>query len=189
MRIPAIQIKQQYAKIGIDADLGHYDIRQPRANMQIRQTPAQLEIRSGQGRLEIDQSKAWDALGLGGILEAMSRIRSEAHRVALEGIARIAQEGDRMAAIQNGTDAIAEMAQENAYSFHEFNYMGPASYDNVDVYYTVVKKLDIRFIEGGADIRAEVRPPEISYARGKLDIYLRQRNQLEIIPPQIDLTL
>ncbi|WP_233531553.1 DUF6470 family protein [Paenibacillus alkalitolerans] len=188
MRIPIIQINQQFAKIGIDADLGKYEMRQPRADMQIRQTAAKLDIRAGQGRLEIDQSKAWDALGLGGILEAMSRIRSEAHRVALEGIARIAEEGDRLASIHLRTDMIAEIAQEGAFRSRDFNYMGPASYDNVDLHYTVSKP-DIRISEGGADIQVQVRPPEISYARGKLDIYMRQRNQVEIIPPAIDLTL
>lgn len=63
--MPQIQIHQEYARLGIDADLGTLDIKQPRATFEITTERPKLEVHSEQGVLYIDSSKAWDALGHG----------------------------------------------------------------------------------------------------------------------------
>jgi hypothetical protein len=108
--MPTIQIQQRYAQIGIDADLGAFHISQPIATFEINTTPAKLDAQYRQGTLRIDQSKAWDALAVGSNLNLMQRIYSEAKNIALQGTARIVENGNRMAAIQNDTNAFAEIA-------------------------------------------------------------------------------
>jgi len=189
MSVPSIQIRQYPAKLGIDADLGQYSIRQPKAKFEIRTEPPKVEIRQPQGELKIDQSKAWDALGLGGIMEAMNRIASQARNVALQGIARIVENGNKLAQIHlEHVNPIADIAEQLRFEHFEFDYYGPASYDNVDVFYTA-RKPEFRPIEGKVQIHTHPNKPEIDYMRGKLDIYMIQYPKVEITPPRIDVKL
>ncbi|WP_220094341.1 DUF6470 family protein [Paenibacillus sp. YN15] len=186
--IPMISIRQEPALLGIDADLGRYDMKQPRPTLELKTTRPQISIHSPNGELQIDQSAAWDGLAIGGHLQTMNRIYSEAANVALQGVAKAVERGNRLAAIHTRANAIADIGQEEAYKFHEFNYPGPASYDNVELQYTAHKP-DIQVQEGRLDVEARVNRPEVSYIRGKLDIYMQQYGKVEIIPPQIDLQM
>jgi hypothetical protein len=186
MNIPRIQIQQQYAKLGLDADLGQYSMRQPKATIEMETVLPRVEIEQRQGTLNIDQSRAWHALGVGGSLQMMDSIYSLARNVALEGIGRIAERGDRLAAIHTGANAIADIGQEEAFRFHEFNYMGPASVDNVDIRYEP-GELVINAQQGRIDIRVTPNRPEVEYTRGKLDIYVEQYAKVTITPPHIDI--
>lgn len=183
--IPQIQIRQQPALIGIDADLGTQDIKQPKATYEMQIERPQQEIRQPQGDLQIDQSRAWDALGVGPVLQSMSRIYSQSKDIALQGIARIVENGNRMAAIHLHGNPIAEIAKQLTFEHPEFEYYGEAAYDNVDITYTA-NKAEINVIDGKVNVNAQVNPPEISYYRGKLDIYMRQYATVEITLPQID---
>lgn len=185
--IPQIRISQQYARIGIDADLGRYEIKQPRPMFELEQTNAKMEIRQPRGELEIDQSKAWDALSRTNILEVMQRIYGQAREVAMKGIARIVEDGNRMAAIhKNKADAIPELASDVTVSFPEMEYAGEAAFDNVDVHYTPHRP-EIETTRGEVKLNTRVNPPEVDYYRGKLDIYMLQFNKVEITPPAIDI--
>lgn len=185
MTFPSIQIRQTFARLGMDADLARIEQRQPKATFELRQVPAQLSIESPKGELSIDQSKAWDALGRGGVMEAMNRIYGQARDVFLQNLARNVEQGNRLAAIHKGGNPIAENAMELVFTFPEFNYYGPASYDNVDVYYTAHKPI-IEVNQGGVELYTEVNRPELTAHRGKLDIYMLQYANVEIIPPVID---
>lgn len=183
--IPRIQIHPTHAQLRIDGDLGQYDMKQPRPTFEIETTPATQEIRQPRGEMDINQDKAWDALGLGNNLETMLRIYSQAPNIALQGIAKIVENGNRMAAIHLKANVIADMASEVRVSFPEFNYQGDASYDNVDIFYTA-QKAEINAERGQINLNAKFNMPEINYNRGKLDIYMTQYPKIEITPPQID---
>jgi len=188
LRVPSIQIHQQYAKIGINADLGRYEMRQPRADVRIETTPAAFSIESPRGELRIDQSKAWDALAIGSNLQTMSRIYAQGRQAAMEGIGRRVDEGRQFAAIHHGGNAIAEVAAGTAYRRHPLQVAGEASFDNVDLSYTAHKP-NISVREGDVHIQVTPNRPEVSYYRGKLDIYMMQYGQVTITPPQIDLQM
>jgi hypothetical protein len=187
MQIPQIQIRTQNASIGINADPGMQEIEQPKATFEMHSTPAQLSIVSPPGELYIDQSKAWDALGLSNFLNVLPRISEAAKQIALEGIARIVENGNRMAAIQIKSNAFADIAESQALEYQPaIDYLGEASYLNVsERYYAHKPEIDV--IPGRVDINTHPNPPVISYQRGKLDIYPTQYAKVEIIPPQIDL--
>lgn len=186
--IPMIQITQQYAKIGFDADLGSYDIKQPGPTFEITTTPATVDIHSPQGELNIDQSKAWDALGVGSNLEWSNQIYTQSKNIALQGIARIVEDGNRMAAIHLHTNPIADIAWERAFADHGIYELPAPSYDNVDIHYTP-RAPEINVILGNVRIDSHPNPPEINYTRGKMDIYMQQYNSIQIIPPEIDLQI
>ncbi|MCR8645041.1 DUF6470 family protein [Paenibacillus sp. N1-5-1-14] len=182
---PVVQIQTQNAKLGIVANRGVLDFEQPRATMEIKTTPPKLNINSENGELHIDQSRAWDAYGTGGHLKMMNSIYQEARRVGMEGIARIVDEGNRMAAIQNKADAFVELAHFAPIRFNEFNYCGDASFDNVDINY-IAHKPDIQVQDGQLSIETQVNKPIMNNRSGILDIYMIQYQQIQFTPPQID---
>jgi hypothetical protein len=184
--IPQIQISQQYAKLGIDADLGRYEMKQPRPTLELEQPQAKVEMRQPQGELKIDQSRAWDALSRTNILEVMHRIYGQARELAMKGTARIVEDGNRMAAIHKSkADAIPELAMDVRVSFPEMVYAGEASFDNVDISYTA-RRPEINITPSPVHSRAQLNPPQVDYYRGKLDIYMLQYNKVEITPPAFD---
>lgn len=186
LSIPSLQIRLTHAKLHVDLDLGKYEMKQPRPSFELRQPPAKLTIEQPRGELDIDQTKAWDALARTNILVVMDRIYDQARNVAMESIAKIAQKGDRMAAIHTKEDAIAEMAKGIRVSFPEMDYAGEPAYDNVDITYNARKPI-IEVERGEIELNTRVNPPEVQYHRGKREIYMTQYPKVEFIPPQIDM--
>jgi hypothetical protein len=186
--IPQLQFRSENASYRIDADLGEQQITQPRPTQEIQQVNAQLDIKQPKGTMEIDQSKAWDALGLAKNTEVMLRIYSGARDVWLQGIAKRVEDGNRMWAIHEGGNPIADMGQDFRVNFSEMNFAGEPSYDNVDIHYERANP-DIQVQEGGAKITARVNAPEISYQRGKFDFQMLSYAKIEFTPPQIDTKL
>lgn len=184
--MPIVQIRQTYAKIGIDADLGEQSIRQPRPDFQITTKPAQLDTTYRKGDLTIDQSQAWEALGKGDVFQFTQRVADEAKSLALQGIAKRVEAGNRLWAIHKGGNPIADMAVESFFDDFKFNYEGPFSTDNVDIQYTPIRP-DVNYEPGSLDVQAKVNSPEINYTPGKLNIYMIQKNSIQMIPPQLDI--
>lgn len=184
--LPAIQIRQQYARIGMDSVPARLSIRQPQAELSLTTAPAAISIHSEPGTLRIDQSRAWDALGMRNALASMDRIHAEARNVAWDHVARIVQQGDRLADLTSPGNTIAEIGKEEALKFREFNYLTEPSTNNVEVAYTPSPPVvDVR--EGRVETEVQVHKPEIDYIRGKLDIYVAQQAALTVIPPQLDI--
>ncbi|MFC4100351.1 DUF6470 family protein [Paenibacillus xanthanilyticus] len=188
MRIPQIQIHQEYAWIGIQTTSAKQEIEQPQATVEIKQTSAQLTIEQPNGELAIDQTRARDALAMGNNLEMMKRIYQKSAELALQGISRIVEKGDRMATIHDGSNPIPEMAMDWRRTFPEFAFEGPASMDNVDIQYTAHRPI-IEWNLGGVEYNVTTHKAEHQYTPGKAEIYLRQRNSVEFTLPQVDLTL
>jgi hypothetical protein len=185
---PILQIRQQYAKIGIDANLGTFDIKQPKPELDMETIPGKSDIQQPPGELNVDSSRAMAALGIGSNAQLMKRIYTEAYHVGLQAIGSIVESGNRMAAIQNKANVIADLAYEGFFKDYKMAYETEASIDNVDLQYTAHKPI-INIDKTRIEFTPHLHPPEIFYNRGKLDIYLAQRNQLEFIPPQIDVKL
>ncbi|OCT13151.1 hypothetical protein A8709_20620 [Paenibacillus pectinilyticus] len=183
--IPPIRLDIQPAKMGIDIQRGQWDIRQPQPTMEMHTTPTTIEMSSPQGEIHIDQSRAWDALGIGSNITFMNRIYSQSKDIALQGIASIVAKGNRLAAIEKGGNPIADMAAERAFEPSSMNYLGEASYDNVDLDYTP-HKVEIEVNPGHVSIEVTPHFPEISYTPGKVSFYVQQYPKAEMIPPEID---
>ncbi|GBF76283.1 hypothetical protein PA598K_04738 [Paenibacillus sp. 598K] len=187
MNIPQIHIQQTPARIGIEAERGAQQLEQPRATLQMKQVRPQLDIQRNEGRLEVNQERAWDALALGKNLETMKKIYSMASSMALKGLGRVVEQGNRMAAIHHGGNPIADSAMDWKRTFPEFDFRGAASVDNVDIHF-IPDQLSFRVERGRIDIQTEVNRPVHHYERGKLSIYMEQYNRVDITPPQVDRT-
>lgn len=184
--MPVIQIRQTYAKLGIDADLGKQEIKQPRPDFQISTKPAKLDTTYRHGELVINQSAAWEALGKGSVFQFTERVASESKQLALQGIGKRVDAGNQLAAIHKGGNPISDMAFQSVFEDFKVGYEGPFGTHNFDIQYTP-NKPEVQYEPGSIDVQAKVNPPEISYTPGKLDIYLLQKNSIEITPPKLDL--
>lgn len=186
--IPKIQIRQQYARIGMETTPNKLEITQPKVAFELNTTAPVMNIRSPKGELDIDQSRAWSALAIGSHLETMNTIYDVIENVVLTTIARIAQEGDQMAAIHNKSNAIADIARDRSVDLVELDFAGIASVDNVDIRYTA-REVELDSVPGKVDIKSRPYLPEFDPTLGKLNIYMLQRNKVDIIPPQIDMQI
>ena len=187
MNLPHIQIRTEAARIGIEAPRGAQQLEQPRATLEMRQIRPELNTQRTDGYLEVNQDRAWDALALGNNLETMSKIYSMASNIALQGLARIVENGNRMAAIHHDVNPFAEMASDWKRTFPEFDFRGPASVLNVDMRYTP-GKLSFQPERGRIDINTAVNAPIHDYRAGQVSIYMQQYGQVEIIPPKLDIS-
>jgi len=185
---PSIQIRTTNAQLGYDREPVVFEQRQPRADVQMRQVSAQQSITSPRGELTIDQSRAWDALGVGPVREAMNRIYDQAQSIFLQNLARKVEQGNRLAAIHTGGNPIADNAQELLFSFPEFDYYGYASSGNVDFRYVAHQAIiDVEL--GGVEMQAQANSPELYARQGNMNFYMIQYAKVEIIPPEIDIRI
>jgi hypothetical protein len=177
--IPQLQITQTYGQISIRQDHGGLEIQQPRARLDISTQKPVVEVDRIKGNLEIDQSKAFAAYGIMSPIEVTSRIYSEVRNIALQAIAKKAQDGDRMAAIHQSTDVIAELAAEKSIQFSGMQFLGEASYDNVDISYTP-DQLSFRPINGEVNIQVEPQKPMIERIPARVEIGMERYPSIQI---------
>ncbi|MDP5275884.1 DUF6470 family protein [Chengkuizengella axinellae] len=187
--IPRIQIFQQYAQIGLDITQGKAEMKMPKATFEMdAKNPKVLVTSSGKAEMRINQDRAWDALAIGDHLPYMQNIYQQGKQISLEGIKRRVQDGDRLAAIHLGGNPIAENAKQHAFAEVPIYKTGPASTLNVDVKVTPnTPKIDSQ--QGTVDVQSQQIPFEINFTFGKTDVYLLQKNALDVQSPQIDMQI
>jgi hypothetical protein len=180
MQVPQIRLQQTYAQIGLRITQPVQELQQTPADLSIQQTPATMNINRTPAKLEINQDQARNEVNMK-MPDVFSRDNAEAARQAgLEAIEKIVQEGNQLAAIENNTDALAAIAVNKAMPEPaDFNIAFIPSYGSVQIDYTPTE-LHIEWERGGADIKAT--PGEVihNYTAGKTEVYLQQKNQLQI---------
>jgi hypothetical protein len=182
-----LSIHQTYAAIGIDAEPAKQQIRSPRGIQEIRGPSAEMNFESVPSELRVDSSEAWHALAKGPNLEWSSSIYSRMKSVFLQHLAQMVDEGKRMADITNPRSAFADLAKDALFRSNLVSYR-PAepSYDNVYVTFTP-GHVSIAIEASRPEIRYMPQKPEISAEWGKLEIYLRHKNTIEIEVTTYDL--
>jgi len=171
-----IEIHRTDALIGIRTTHAEQSIQQPMADMQVRQKHPRVEIHSEQVRVILDQQECFNESGLMDTTALLDDMKQRSEEAVLEGIGRRVDEGNSMAAIENGGNAIAEIAFSNSFDNKEFNVVAmPRSRPKIDF---VGGTVDIRVDEGTVDIGLKVNPPIIDVKLGDVDIFLRQQPSL-----------
>jgi hypothetical protein len=181
VQVPQIRMQQTYAQLGLNIKKPVQEIQQPRAELNLRQEPAILEIRQAKGTLSIDTSEAQANIDLRGPLRRTRDNAEYGYRKAMEAIAQIAQEGDRLAAIERGGNPIAEIAFEESVIYHNTEIIAEGSIvgDGIEIRY------DLRPAEIDVQVRGKRMDPVIhkpihNYTPGKVEGYIRQWNSVTI---------
>ncbi|MBU7317597.1 DUF6470 family protein [Paenibacillus oleatilyticus] len=186
MRLLRLSIEQTLGQIGMETNNAKQEIEHNSPGQQtIEQKPATLEFHSSQGELQIDQSQAWQAYAKGGHQAWLNMIYSQMDSVFLQGLAKKVEEGKRMAQITNPSNAFADIAKGALQDKPEIQYVGPASFMNVTINYTA-NSPEINIQANKPEINYTVSKPEFTYTPGKVDIYMRQMQSINITVSEYD---
>ena len=150
------------------------DIQWPR--LQINQQVGYFEYEYEGPAIHIDQRQPRNELGMGDLDYFMRNVAAAGHQTAIRGIARRAQEGDRIAREMTTQNTVAQLAKEQ--SFEELPEINVDIMPKTRPAITAVYRVNIRWIDGGADIRADIHPPRIDVIKGRVDVHFDKGNKL-----------
>lgn len=111
MKLDRVDIRTTDQKVEIHSTSPKLDLHSTNAQVNMEQPAAILEMSSQAAKLQIDQSQAWRDMGLLTPLEAGKQAAQKGMQAVKEGTARRAREGDQMMHIENGGDAIVQIAK------------------------------------------------------------------------------
>jgi len=182
-----LSIRQTYSQIGVTTTNAKVEIESPDGELSIDQKPAKIEIEAPPGKLTVDSSAAWTALGRGSHLEWMSSVYGQIHGIVMQNVAGIVEDGNRLANIANPNDAVAEIAYSNSKIKSPVNFVGGhPSFTNVNVKFEP-NDPTINVEPQKADIEFIPQKPQLQYTKGNVELYLRQKNSINIYVSEYDL--
>jgi len=177
MNLLRLSIRQTYASIGIETRKANLNMESPPGQLEVQSTPSSMRVHSSPGLLEVDSSKAWMALGKGNHLEWLNLISSQMHQEFLSNVSRIVEEGNQLAQFKKNT--IADMMRNRTQEESSLKYLGDASNSNVDLNYNPAKT-EVEWDPHKVDIHYNPQKVQASYEPGKVEIYLKQKNSLNM---------
>lgn len=182
-----LSIHQTMGQIGIQTQWASQTMHSSLGSLSIEQPAADMQMESPRGELSVDSSAAWDALGKGSNLAWSSRIYSQSKDIVLQSIARTAAEGKRMSDLTNPANPFAAIARDRALADSpSVSYTGPAGYSNVELHYEA-QKPDIQITPRKPVISYTPVKPDVQYNPGSVDVYIRQKNTIDIQVSNYDL--
>ncbi|MFB6468939.1 DUF6470 family protein [Cytobacillus sp. Hz8] len=179
MKLAQIRLQSTPMKIGLHIQQPKQSIEQPHAIQSIQQPQAKLEIETIPGRLNIDQTKAWEDMDLKPISKRVEEAAQYGYEDFLKGVARRAEEGAELMAIENKGNPIADQAKRNSEKTREFTIGWIPSYFSVKINYEPAK-VNIKVEPQKPIIDAKIQRPIHNYEQGKVDVSVEQWNSLKI---------
>ncbi|SDF79588.1 DUF6470 family protein [Sporolituus thermophilus] len=152
-----LNIRSQPALLEMTSYAAALNLKTTPARLEMATEAARVEIRQPKGELYIDQAPCRASRGIYGVSEFARVNAEEGRRTALETVGRIAAEGDRMAAIETGEDAIVNMATES-------NFPPPP-----DITWAYVEPPIIRYTARPVEIDVQSGRVNATYVPGKVE--------------------
>ena len=154
--------------LNINTTPGILSISNPNPRLQMDISHPKIEMNPELSRIEIDQQQCFNESGLMDYKTLTDQYAAEGKQAVFSGIARRVSEGNMLANIAGGGNAIAEIARSNSFDNNEYDIdIAPKSRPTIQV---IEGHLDIRVEEGHVSMNGERIPVEISYQSGKVDI-------------------
>ncbi|MBP1763064.1 MAG: hypothetical protein H6Q65_122 [Firmicutes bacterium] len=147
------------------------ELQSPKAKLSIETEAAKLEIRQPAGVLEIDGTASRASIGLKTPTQFALDQAEAGRQTVLETIARTAQNGDRLARIQSGETAIAEIAADEALEGPLDITWAPLAPPEI---HFMMQKAEITVAPVKPQIQAEPSPVQAQYTPGSVDIRIAQ---------------
>jgi len=178
-----IEITQTYAKIGVERTPHRLEMESQRARLEFRQKHAEVNMHTEHLRIEIDQYECFASAGLKGPIDLTREAAQRGYRQAIEYIGKVAEDGDRLAAIELGGNPIADIAERDAYSEHDFNIdIMPKARPKINV------KGGVRYepernaegVNNGVDGKYIPGYLNIKYSPSKVSVYVAHKNAINI---------
>ncbi len=182
MHIPVVEINLQHGRLGIEETPYQFEIshRMDRANVAQEHSRVQMEARNID--INIDMTEMRQDMGLYNFRDRMQMRVQESFEVALEAIGRYGEIGDRLMDFQNHD--IADIAFEEMFDDEvrvEVEYLSPPEFSVEPPELEV--SADPAETEVDTELMGELNRPEYRFDRGRIEIYMEQRPEIEIDVP------
>lgn len=173
-------IQSQPALIGLQTTNAQMNLKNPLPSIEIETTPGSLNAHNTLPKVEIDQSQCFSESGLKGIFELTAENAQYSVQQMLASTGRIAAQGDELTMISSGANIIAEQGYSNAFDQFDRDWnmvTMPQSRPKI-----TLKEGGVTFNPTPAKVTITPRltKPEMDYKPGKVDVYLRQKNSIDI---------
>ncbi|WP_204412601.1 DUF6470 family protein [Bacillus tianshenii] len=180
MLFPQIRLESSFAQTELSVRKPVQEIQQPKAEMIIEQPKAELIIDRTASRLSIDQTKAREDMDLKSVGRRIEEAAQQGYQDWLEGMARVAQDGNEMMRIEHGGGAIVRQAKRNSEgSQDQFNIGWIPSHFSVKIDYDP-GRVEIRFKENSPNIQVQINKPVHEYTPGSTEVNLARYQSLKI---------
>ncbi|MFS0575536.1 DUF6470 family protein [Sporosarcina sp. 179-K 3D1 HS] len=113
MNIPQLQIQTNRGMLVLQIDKPIQEIEQPKATQHIEQPAAILEMSTTRSQLSIDTTENRADIDMKSALRRGNENAQYGMQQVMEGIARRAQEGQQLVRIENGGNAMVDIAKQN----------------------------------------------------------------------------
>lgn len=181
-----LQMRSQMALIGLETTQPFLELRNIRPQMELQIEEPQLQIHSPRPVLHIDQTQCFADMNKRTPAAFVAYYASQGWSDSLEGIGRIAMEGDLLGQIENNF-SLTDLAMQDLGKAADFNVTAipkqpPRTW--VDTY-----PVEYRLQRGTVTANVQMGRVENHFHWGKVNVYLRQQNYLEInwIENQVDM--
>lgn len=172
-----LRINQQFGQLGLDIKQPAFDLKVYHPWSELKISSPQLEIDYKHPRVKIDQTQCFVDVGRRSPMEFLRHMVGLARRAGLEGIGRIAGEGDLLAAIEKGID-IADIALMNSQSQDEFNVA--AVPEHRPVIKAIVESVHINVQPGNVVVRPRNGQVMSQLDWGQVGVNWRQKPAIDI---------
>lgn len=189
-----IQISQIHAQLEVERSYARLDINTQPSQLEIRQKHARLNIQTELPKVHIDQYECFAEAGLKNVADQTRESAQLAYRQAMDYIAKTAQEGDQLAAVENGGNAIIDISERNAYPVHEFNIdCIPKSRPKIEV--TGSLKIEAEpngeGIRNGVEFSVSEGRVNFDFTPSKVKIYMKRypETRISYVGSKVDVSL
>lgn len=175
-----LKITTTPALIGINTTPAKIEIQQPKPEISMHTEHPRVEIKNELPKVIIDQYECFADAGLKNFLDLTKEAAQLGKQAALQGIERRVNQGNQMKDIHKDFNPIAQQADYNAFElFNKQFTFGtvPKSRPKIEL---KEGKPHIEFREGRVDFDVKLSKPIVNYSRGSVEIYLRQKNSIDI---------
>lgn len=175
---PLISIHTAPAKLGVEISRGSMRLEQGHAGMTLEQPQAVMRVQNPSGHLQIDNSAVRQELGVGSELVTARERVAASIRTAQQGIARRAQEGDRMMRKPQVVGTIAK--ETNLRSAHVETNVGLTPRSQPDITYLGNPNPSIDVTPQAPRFQITPHPPRLEATPSAIEVYLKQRDSVKI---------
>jgi len=185
--LPIVQSHIVNGRIGVDWSIGRYHIKMRSAEIATDTIPTKISAPTRFATMSVDLSKTHDALHGGQPLALFKKLQGQMASHAAQNIKSVIGKWNKIGNIADGDNPIPELAkQASLKGGPDLQVFGPATPNNIDISFDIPRaQADIRV--GRRDIQFTLHKPEISYSPGVIDVYLKQRPNLQFKVQHLDI--
>ena len=174
-----INISTQPIRLEYTSRNAQTNLESTQSTVQMETTPAKVEISQPRGELTIDQTPCRYSIGLKNIADFAQEYVERGKQTAMDAIARIAQEGNQLARIENKSDAVSDIAFDSNLS----------DLSELDITWAPIALPDIRYqanpvqlnpIAGKVNYSVQPGTVQGNFQPGSVDIRVTQYPSIEI---------